>query len=396
MSKQAFAKAHEYLSRKRSEMAAFSDYLAAHPELSQEEYESSRMMAEKLVDAKFSVEYPYLGLPTAFKAVKRSSDDAQKKPVVAIMAEYDALPVIGHGCGHNLHGTMALYAGLAVGEAIGDISGEIRVIGTPAEETDGAKVQMAEAGAFDDVDLALMFHSYAGESYTDYRALGIDGLEFSFAGQTSHSAASPWKGRSAQNGMLLFMDGLNMLRLHMHDYCRMHAIIKEVRGAVNIIPDLAVCQVETRAPDKTMLAGLTNAVINCAKGCAAATNTEVSWKKFMKSFAPMLPNLAAEQLAEETMAEYGVVCTRNHLPTGSTDVGNVSHRCPAIQPEWAITSEKRDLHTREFALATTSEEGHSALAKGSYIMADIVLKVLTERELRKNIIDEFKSRLSSL
>ena len=377
-------------------MAAFSDYLAAHPELSQEEYESSRMMAEKLIDAKFSVEYPYLGLPTAFKAVKRSSDDAQKKPVVAIMAEYDALPVIGHGCGHNLHGTMALYAGLAVGEAIGDISGEIRVIGTPAEETDGAKVQMAEAGAFDDVDLALMFHSYAGESYTDYRALGIDGLEFSFTGQTSHSASSPWKGRSAQNGMLLFMDGLNMLRLHMHDYCRMHAIIKEVRGAVNIIPDLAVCQVETRATDKTMLSELTNAVINCAKGCAAATNTEVSWKKFMKSFAPMLPNLAAEQLAEETMAEYGVVCTRNHLPAGSTDVGNVSYRCPAIQPNWAITSKKMYLHTREFALATTSEEGHSALAKGADIMADIVLKVLTECDLRKNIIDEFKSRLSAL
>ena len=246
MSKQAFEKAHCYLSQKRAEMTAFSDYLAAHPELSQEEYESSRLMVEKLLGAGFSVEYPYLGLPTAFKAVKTSPACAQKKPVVAIMAEYDALPEMGHGCGHNLHGTMALYAGLAVGEAIGETAGEIRVIGTPAEETDGAKVQMADAGIFDDVDLAFMFHSYAGESFADYRALGIDGLEFTFTGQTSHSAASPWKGRSAQNGMLLFMDGLNMLRLHMHDYCRMHAIIKEVRGAVNIIPDLAVCQVELR------------------------------------------------------------------------------------------------------------------------------------------------------
>ncbi len=396
MSKQAFEKAHCYLSQKRAEMTAFSDYLAAHPELSQEEYESSRLMAEKLLGAGFSVEYPYLGLPTAFKAVKTSPACAQKKPVVAIMAEYDALPEIGHGCGHNLHGTMALYAGLAVGEAIGETAGEIRIIGTPAEETDGAKVQMADAGIFDDVDLAFMFHSYAGESFADYRALGIDGLEFTFTGQTSHSAASPWKGRSAQNGMLLFMDGLNMLRLHMHDYCRMHAIIKEVRGAVNIIPDLAVCQVETRAPDKAMLAGLTEAVINCAKGCAAAVNTEVSWKKFMKSFDSMLPNLAAELLAEKTMAEYGVICTKNHLPTGSTDIGNVSYRCPAIQPELAVTEEKLDLHTRRFALATTSEEGHSALVKGAAIMADIALKVLTDQRLREDIRAEFESKISAL
>ena len=126
MSKQAFEKAHCYLSQKRAEMTAFSDYLAAHPELSQEEYESSRLMVEKLLGAGFSVEYPYLGLPTAFKAVKTSPACAQKKPVVAIMAEYDALPEMGHGCGHNLHGTMALYAGLAVGEAIGETAGLYR------------------------------------------------------------------------------------------------------------------------------------------------------------------------------------------------------------------------------------------------------------------------------
>ena len=110
----------------------------------------------------------------------------------------------------------------------------------------------------------------------------------------------------------------------------------------------------------------------------------------------MLPNLAAERLAEETMAEYGVVCTKNHLPAGSTDVGNVSYRCPAIQPELAITSEKMDLHTREFAAATTNEEGHIALVKGAAIMTDIALKVLTKQEIRENILKEFKSRISTV
>lgn len=388
-----FKKAEQYITDKSAEMTAFSDYMAAHPELSAEEFESSRMMTEKLREAGFEVEYPYLGLPTAFMAKKSSG---AKKPVVALMVEYDALPEIGHACGHNLHGTMALYAGMAVGEAMGELIGELRVVGTPAEETDGAKVRMADEGVFDDVDFAIMFHSFAGESFADYRSVGIDGFDFTFTGQTSHSAASPWRGRSAQSGMLLFIDALNMLRIHMHDYCRLAAYITEVKGAVNIIPDRAVCRVEARAPELSVQEELTAAVLECARGAAIATRTEVSWEKFEGSFAPMLPNLTAEKLAEDTMAEYGVVCTRGHHPTGSTDVGNISLRCPAIQPEFAIAKEKLDLHTREFAAATTSGEGHEALVKGTRIMADICLKVFTDEELRNKIKAEFTAAKEQL
>ena len=162
MSKEIFGKAQSHITERAGEMVAFSDYLAAHPELSEAEYETSRLMTEKLRAAGFEVEYPYLGLPTAFMAKKKNGAD---KPVVAVMVEYDALPEIGHACGHNLHGTMALYAGMAVGEAMGDVAGELRVIGTPAEETDGAKIRMAGEGGFDDVDVAVMFHSFAGESF---------------------------------------------------------------------------------------------------------------------------------------------------------------------------------------------------------------------------------------
>lgn len=388
MSKEIFGKAQSHITERAGEMVAFSDYLAAHPELSEAEYETSRLMTEKLRAAGFEVEYPYLGLPTAFMAKKKNGAD---RPVVAVMVEYDALPEIGHACGHNLHGTMALYAGMAVGEAMGDVAGELRVIGTPAEETDGAKIRMAGEGVFDDVDFAVMFHSFAGESFADYRSLGIDGFDFTFTGQTSHSAASPWRGRSAQSGMLLFIDALNMLRIHMHDYCRLAAYITEVKGAVNIIPDRAVCRVEARAPRQDIQRELTAAVLECARGAATATRTEVSWENFEGSFAPMLPNLTAEKLAEETMAEYGVICTNGHPATGSTDVGNVSYRCPAIQPEFAITTRSLDLHTREFAAATTSEEGHEALVRGARIIADICLKVLTDEELRKKIKAEFEA-----
>ncbi len=382
-----FGKAQEYINKKAKEMEEFSDYLAAHPELSEEEYETSRMMVEKLRAAGFDAEYPFCGIPTAFMAKKKNGAD---KPVVAVMVEYDALPEIGHACGHNLHGTMALYAGMAVGEAMEGFCGELRIVGTPAEETDGAKIKMADEGVFDDVDFAVMFHSYGGESFADYRPLGIDGFDFTFRGQTSHSAASPWRGRNAQSGMLLFIDALNMLRMHMHDHCRLAAYIREVQGAVNIIPDLAVCRVESRALDRRILDELTEAVFCCARGAAVATRTEVSWERFEGRFDPILPNSAAEKLAEETMSEFGVTCVKGPHSTGSSDVGNVSFRCPAIQPEFAITNKRLDLHTRAFAEATTSEEGHNALVNGARIIASICLKVFTDGELRERIRAEFE------
>lgn len=385
-------RAEEFIDARAAEMAAFSDWLAEHPELSGEEYESSRLMAEKLRGEGFEVEYPFCGIPTAFMAKKSFG---AKKPAVAIMAEYDALPGIGHGCGHNLHGTMSLYAGLALGEAMAGagLCGELRVVGTPAEEGDGAKIKMADDGVFDDADLAVMIHSDAAESLADYRALGLNGFDFTFTGQTAHSAGSPWDGRSAQNGALLFMEAMNMLRLHMRDGCRLHAIITQVDGAANIIPDKAVCRVEARAPEKNMLDELTEGVFRCARGAAVATATEVSWERFEGHFEPVLPNPAAEKLAEEIMAQYGVECTRGRGPQGSSDVGNVSYRCPAIQPELAITERKLALHTREFAAATMTDEGHAALVKGTKILAAICLRVFADEKLRLEMHGGFEAAL---
>ena len=347
-------RAEEIIDARAAEMAAFSDWLAEHPELSGEEYESSRLMAEKLRGEGFEVEYPFCGIPTAFMAKKSFG---AKKPAVAIMAEYD------------------------------------RVVGTPAEEGDGAKIKMADDGVFDDADLAVMIHSDAAESLADYRALGLNGFDFTFTGQTAHSAGSPWDGRSAQSGALLFMEAMNMLRLHMRDGCRLHALITHVSGAANIIPDKAVCRVEARAPEKNMLDELTEGVFRCARGAAVATATEVSWERFEGHFEPVLPNPAAEKLAEEIMAQYGVECTRGRGPQGSSDVGNVSYRCPAIQPELAITERKLALHTREFAAATMTDEGHAALVKGTKILAAICLRVFADEKLRMSMRGGFEAAL---
>ena len=371
-----------------------SDYLGTHPEISQEEYGSSKLFVEKLRFFGFDVEYPYMGLPTAFMAKKRSPSAASNAPKVALLAEYDALPDIGHGCGHNLHGTMAVYAGISLAQILDKIDGEVWIVGTPAEETNGAKVLMSENGVFDEIDLAIMFHSYAGESYTDYRSLALDGYEFVFEGLASHAAASPWLGRSAQSGMLLFMDAINMLRLHIMDMCRIHAIVRSVSGATNIIPDRAICRVEVRADRRKTLDEMMESVFSCANGAAIATRTTVNWRKFMQSFDDMLPNTTAEHLAEKVLTDHGVVCTRNHLPTGSTDVGNVSHRCPAIQPEFSITDKKIPLHTKEFAEATMSTEGHDALINSIMALSKICVMVLTDKELREQIRREFAERIT--
>ena len=387
--------ASNYVNAHSKEIIDFSDYLGTHPELSGQEYESSKLCAEKLKEHGFDVEYPFLGLDTAFMAKKKSKNASANAPKIAIMVEYDALPEIGHACGHNLHGTMALYAGIALGEMAADLDAEIWVVGTPAEETDGAKVLMAEEGVFDEADFAIMFHSYSGKSFADSRALAIDGYEITFKGQTSHAAATPWLGRSAQSGMLLFIDAINMMRLHVKDMCRVHALITHVSGATNIIPDKAVCRVEVRAPQRPELDELMESVFCCAKGAAIATRTEYEAHKFMRSFDDMLPNLTAEALARDTIEEFGMECISYDTPNGSTDVGNVSYRCPAIQPEFAIVKKHLDLHTREFAEATMSEEGHKSLLKGTEILAAICLKVIKDKDMREKIKKEFAERKAS-
>lgn len=391
--KEIYSNIDRFISEHRNEIIELSDYIGMHPELPGKEFETSRMMAEKLKEYGLEVEYPFYNLPTAFIGKKRSAEAGANAPKIAVLVEYDALPEIGHACGHNLHGTMALYAGIALARELSSgLIGEVWVVGTPAEEEDGAKVPMAAGGLFDECDFAIMFHAMAGTSHAEFRILALDGYEFTFTGQTSHAAASPWCGRSAQSGMRLFLDALDMLRLHMKDFCRLHPFIVSVSGATNIIPDKAVCRVETRALERPTLDALMENVFLCAKGAAMATRTEVSWGKFMGSFDDMLPNSKAETLASEVMAKHGVVCHPANQPGGSSDVGNVSYRCPAIQPLFAITSKKFDLHTREMAAATMAPEGHDALIVGAKAMADICLRVMTDDVLRKSIKDEFNER----
>ena len=302
----------DFLALHREEARRFSDHLGRNPETSGKEFESSRLFVEVLRKNGFSVEFPFLGLPTAFMARKISGGKAGGK--VALLTEYDALPEIGHACGHNAHGTMSLYAGLALGQVVEETGGEVWVVGTPAEEEDGAKSAMSDQGVFDGVDLALMFHAFGRDSFTDYRSLALDGYDFTFKGKPAHAAATPWEGISALHGVQLFLAAQDMLRLHLRPEARLHAIITEGGAATNIIPESASCRVEFRAPKRPYLDKVAEAVFNCARGAALATGTEVSWQKFMLSFDDMLPNPTAESAMKDILAELGVTCSSGQDP----------------------------------------------------------------------------------
>jgi len=377
-----------FLNDRAGEMAAFSDFLGHHPELPAREFESSRLFVEVLRKNGFEVEFPFLGIETAFLAKKRRGEGG----AVALLAEYDALPEIGHACGHNLHGTLSLYAGLSLGQAVEETGGEVWVVGTPAEEADGAKIPMAEAGVFDPVDLAMMVHASGGATWTDYRALALHGYDFVFNGRSAHSAAAPWEGRSALNGVKLFLLAMDMLRLQARPGTRMHAIITDGGSAVNIIPSRSACRVEVRAQDKAGLDELMSQVFDCARGAALATGTTVEWEKFLQSFDDMRPNPQAEALVKEMLEAQGFACTERPESMGSTDVGNVSYRCPAIQPMMAITARPLALHTVEFAEATFTDEAHDALLRGAKALSATGLRILADPSLRHRIRADFLVR----
>ncbi|MDO5116606.1 MAG: amidohydrolase [Synergistaceae bacterium] len=369
-------------------MAAMSDDFAAHPEISGEEARSSAILVEALKKAGFAVEYPCLGIPHSFLASKGKKGG----PKAAVLVEYDALPEIGHACGHNLHGAMSVLAGTALAPLIDETGGELLVIGSPSEETNGAKVEMAEKGIFDGCDFAIMIHSHCGKSIVTYRSLALFPVEFIFTGQTSHAAASPWEGRNALNGAQLFFHAVDMLRQHVRPEVRMHGIISEGGAAANIVPDRAVCRFYFRAPKRAYLDKIMEKIYNCARGAALATETEVSWSRFEVPFKDMLPNESAENMLEEIMEGLGIKVSPNNETFGSSDMGDVSYCCPAVQPELDI-SEGRviDGHTRAFAAATTTAAAHEALKKGAKTIGRAVLRVLTEPELREKMRADYKA-----
>ncbi|MEH7095125.1 M20 family metallopeptidase [Neobacillus vireti] len=364
-----------------------NDTLYHHPELGDQEYESMNLLVELLEQHQFSVEKGIVGRPTAFKAVY---DSKKEGPTIAYLSEYDALPEVGHGCGHNMIGTMSAGAGVLLSKVLDEIGGRVVVLGTPAEETNGAKVPMAEQGVFDDIDAAMIVHP-GDVSYESGESLAMDAIQFDFRGRTSHAAASPEKGINALDAVIQLFNGVNALRQHVTSDVRIHGIIKEGGVAANIVPDKAVAQFYIRAKERSYLNELVQKVVNIAKGASSMTGAEVHIENYELSYDNMVTNQTLSQLFTSNLLTTGVMQVEKAKDSyGSIDMGNVSHVVPAIHPYIGLDSPGLVAHTREFADLTITDNSHQILSRGALALALTGYDLITNKDVFEKMKNEFR------
>ncbi|HEY2420789.1 MAG TPA: M20 family metallopeptidase [Neobacillus sp.] len=381
----------EYLGTIQNRLWEISDYLYYHPELGDQEFGSMERLVEFLAEHHFTVEKGIVGRPTAFKAVY---DSKKVGPTIAYLSEYDALPEVGHGCGHNMIGTMSAGAGVLLSKVIDEIGGRVVVLGTPAEETNGAKVPMAEQGIFADIDAAMIVHP-GDESYESGESLAMDAIQFAYKGRTSHAAASPEEGINALDAVIQLFNGINALRQHVTSDVRIHGIIKEGGVAANVVPDKAVAQFYVRAKDRNYLNEVVEKVKNIAKGASLMTGAEVQISNYELSYDNIITNQALSQLFTKNLLTTDVKNVKKAKNTyGSIDMGNVSHVVPAIHPYIGLDSPGLIAHTREFADLTITDNSHNVLSSGALALAATGYDLITNKEEFEKMKNEFHKSIN--
>lgn len=363
-----------------------NDYIYCNPELGDQEFKAVEKLTSFLEKHSFNIEIGVANRETSFKA---EFDSGKEGPTIAYMCEYDALPGIGHGCGHNMIGTMGAGAGVALSKVINKIGGKVVVFGTCAEETNGAKVDMAEQGLFNNVDVAMMLHpnNVTCESGT---SLAMEAIEFDFFGQTSHAAASPEKGINALDAVILTFNGINALRQHVTSDVRMHGIISEGGVAANIVPDKAVAKFYVRAAKKKYLKEVVEKVKNIARGAALMTGARLEISNYESSFDDMNTNKNLSKIFNKNLEGLGVEVKEAEKVSGSLDMGNVSYVVPSIHPMIGIGNVNLVGHTVEMAEATITNEAHEAIIKGVTALAFTGYDVISDKNLLAEIKKEFE------
>jgi amidohydrolase len=307
---------------------------------------------------------------------------------VAILAEYDALPKIGHGCGHNLIAAAGLGAVVALGRILGDEAGGLVLVGTPAEEGGGGKVRLAEAGVFEEMDAAMMFHP-GSTNIPGKGMLGRIKFKIEFFGRSAHASGSPDKGINALDALILAYSSINAYRQHLRADGRIHGIITHGGDAPNIIPDYAAGLFYVRAGNRTYRDELLERVKKCCKGAALATGAEFKIEVHHPVLDPIKRNPALEEAAMSNMKALEIAIDSDDGRRGSSDMGNLSHYLPAIHPYLAIVGSEIASHTAEFRDATVSARGRKTLLDAAKMLAMTAWDFLTSPELREKVLQEF-------
>ncbi|MCL1787852.1 MAG: M20 family metallopeptidase [Defluviitaleaceae bacterium] len=361
----------------KPDLCQISDFMYHHPELGNREYQAVQKLTAFLTQNGFAVTSPVLDMDTAFVAVY---DTGRPGPSVAFICEYDALPEIGHACGHNMIGAMSAGAGVMLSkmaESAGNLSGKIYVFGTPAEETNGGKVAMADAGLFNGITAAMMLHPSSITQESGASA-AMEALQFSYKGLTAHAAGCPEKGINALNAVIQLFNGTDALRQHVTPDVRIHGIISKGGVAANIVPDEAAAQFYIRAATKETLATVKEKVLNIAQGAALMTGATLDVSNYELSYDDLKTNPALSDAFNKNLRSLGITDIEPaKRGAGSSDIGNVSNVIPTIHPSIAICKTPLAGHTREFADATITDFAHDRLLIGALALACTGLDVLT-------------------
>ena len=375
------------------DLKELNEYIYKNPELGRKEFKACEAHKNLLKKYGFEVEENYIGIPTAYLAKYSSGKKGIK---IGYLAEYDALPEIGHGCGHNILGTTSIGAGILLKEYIDEFGGEVLIFGTPAEETFGAKVDMAEAGCFDDIDVAMISHPTGKNHEKSGTSQAMEALQFTFRGKTAHAAGDPYNGINALDGVIQFFNSVNALRQQTKTSARIHGIISNGGEAANIIPDLAVANFYIREATTKEMLKLSERVKNCAKGAALATGTSLEIENYEYTFKHLVTNEKLSSIYTKNLELQGIKDIPMSDPTGSSDCGDVSHHCPTIHTYFPISKCELTGHSLEFAKATITEEAYKGMKEAIFALVMTGKDILSDPNLLKEIKDEFNQMKKTL
>ena len=373
------------------DLLALARRIHANPELRFEEYKASGWIAEFLAGRGHEVERGVAGMATALRA--RAGSD--KGPRIAILAEYDALPGVGHACGHNLIAAGAVGAFVAAAAVAGAQGGEVVFLGTPAEEGGGGKIEMIKAGTFRGIDAAMMFHPFDRDLLA-HRALASVWLTFDFRGTPSHAALAPQAGRSALTACLDTFRLIDGQRVHFGDGVRVHGFVTDGGQAVNIIPERASCEFSVRAPEGRELERVRGIVERCARAAAMASDVAVEINT-RHGYRDMVNNMALARRFGGHLRALGRVAREqdSRVGAGSTDMGDVSHVVPSIHPWLAIVDEGAALcHEHRFAQAAGTDAAGRTAVLAAKAMARTAVELIADASLRAEVSAEWRDRAS--
>lgn len=364
-------------------------YLKENPEIGFEEYLAKKFITDKFKKYNFEIEETSKKLPTSFKAIYNKGKSNNK---FAFLLEYDALPEVGHGCGHNMIAGMSFGAAVALSK-LDNCDCEITAIGCPGEENGGGKVILAEEGIFNYYDIAMLVHpATVNIVYTESNAL--DAIEFNYFGKETHAAATPEKGINALDAVILLFNGINALREHLKSDVRIHGIISEGGKAANVVPGKATARFYFRAQKREYLDEVVKKALKIAEGASLMTGAKLEWNNYELSNDNLSPSKKLSEIYKENLKSLGI---NEILPGrksfGSTDVGNVSRIIPTIHPYIAIAPENSlNLHHINFTNHTVTEEAINNCLFAVKSMVLTAIDLIEDPNLLIDIKEEFKNR----